>query len=65
MNKPSYKHTVLGINYCLYDCYTYDNTLTINLAGSECITKATCVATNALSNDFKNCVTACPTGKKQ
>ena len=62
MNTPSYKHTVAGINYCVSDCYSYDNLWTINKAGSECILITTCITSDALSNDNKNCLSACPDG---
>lgn len=60
MNTPSYKYNT----NCIPDCYTYLNTLTINIAGTECITKAACIAADVVSNDLKNCLSDCPDGKK-
>ena len=61
-NTPSYKYVTGGINYCVSDCYTKDATLTINIDGTECILKTACTASNVLSKDSKNCLSACPDG---
>ena len=62
-NTPSYKYVDGAINYCVSDCYTKLNTNTINTDGTECILITACTgASNVISSDNKNCLTACPAG---
>ena len=58
-NAPSYKYAPAAINYCVADCFTKDNTYTINTAGTECTLISGCAV---LSKDSKNCLTECPAG---